>query len=206
MQRDPNSSPCSVIRKTALSWPARRRWAGGLMRRSHLCIGLFALLLVGSLAIADEWFDLDDESYEVELHDYADPWDTDYEADPWSFGAEDSDEDRPDRFRLYDDVGRRTGRVERNPILEDTYSVYDERGRRTGRVERNPILDDDYSVYDDRGRRVREIRRNPAMDDQYDIYDQRGVRIGRIHENPLIDGHYDVYDQRGRRIGRVESD
>ncbi|UCC15252.1 MAG: hypothetical protein JSW21_04760 [Gammaproteobacteria bacterium] len=141
------------------------------MRRGHLSTALFALLLVGSLAIADDWFGLDVESYEFQLDDYADPWDTEYEASPWSLDNADGEEDRPDRFQLYDDVGRRHGRVERNPILEDTYSVYDERGRRTGRVERNPILDEDFSVYDDRGRRIREIRKNPIMDGQYEVYD-----------------------------------
>jgi sporulation protein YlmC with PRC-barrel domain len=165
------------------------------------------LALIGSFAVAEDWLDPDPADPGPFEETYSDPWDTDYEADPWALGDEDPhEESRPDRFRVYDDRGHRTGRVERNPIRDDAYNLYDDRGRRTGRVERNPILEEDYTVYDDRGRRVREIRKNPITDGDYDVFDDRGRRVGRIRENPILDGQYDLYDDRGRRIGRVESD
>ena len=169
---------------------------------------LVAVLMAVSLAgLADD--DRDDwETREDPLSEdrYSDPWATEYE-NPFSDPGPDADnEDRPDRFRVYDRRNRRTGRAERDPIGEDRYTLYEDRGRRTGRVEENPILDDSYSVYDRKGRRVKEIRRSPFLDGHYDIYDESGRRIGRIAESPIVEGQYDIYDEKGRRIGRVEGD
>ena len=176
----------------------RRRWA----RMTFICMAFIA-----SLALAEDWLGEREEDADPFGDVYSDPWDTDYEADPWSLHEEERQENSsPERFRIYDDRGRSTGRAERNSLSDDTFDLYDDRGRRTGRVERDALSEDDFNVYDDRGRRVREIRRNPILDDQYDVYDETGRRTGRIRKNPVIDGQYDLYDEQGRRIGRVDTD
>ena len=142
------------------------------------------MAFIASLALAEDWLGEREEDADPFGDVYSDPWDTDYEADPWSLHEEERQENSsPERFRIYDD-----------------------RGRSTGRAERNSLSDDTFDLYDDRGRRVREIRRNPILDDQYDVYDETGRRTGRIRKNPVIDGQYDLYDEQGRRIGRVDTD
>lgn len=165
------------------------------------------LVLAGSLALADDWFGTGNESDEAADEAYSDPWTTDYDDDPWRLLDEDAaGRHTPERFELYDDRGRRTGKAETNPFLDDGYTLYDDGGRRTGRVVQNPFIEDDFSIYDERGRRVREIRKNRFLDGEYDIYDDRGRRVGTIRKNSFLEDQYDIYDDRGRRIGRAEGD
>jgi hypothetical protein len=112
----------------------------------------------------------------------------------------------PDRLRLYDERGHRTGRVERQDGFGGTMNLYDEKGTRTGRVRHNPVFEEEYDVYDDRGRRVQRVRKHPAFDDRYDIFDTQGRRVGSVRAHPWIEERYDIYDDRGRRIGRADAE
>lgn len=177
------------------------------MEIKRLLPALSTLLLSGTLVLADDWLVGDPDGEDSIVETWSDPWLTESDSDPFGLTDPTGEADEtPDRFRLYNERGRQTGRAERNRLSEDGYTLYDDRGRRTGRVDEDALREGDFSVYDDRGRRVREIRRNPLVDDQYDVYDDRGRRIGRIRENPIIDGSYDIYDERGRRVGRAEGD
>lgn len=168
------------------------------------------LVLSGSLALADDWFDAEGagvDPADTEDSSYSDPWVTEDDNDPERHNhADGTSDNEPDRLQIYDEQGRQTGRADRNPFLDDGYTLYDDRGRRTGRAEKNAFLEDRYNVYDERGRRVREVRKNSFLDNQYDIYDERGRRLGKIRKNSFIEGQYDIYDERGRRIGRIEGD
>lgn len=184
-----------------------RHIAGHRLESMLSAAALVGVLMAASVTgIADD--DWDDRGVlEEPLADetYSDPWGTEYD-DPFAEQESEAGEDAPDRFRLYDSRGQRTGRVERDPLGRGSYTLYDQRGGRTGRVREDPVLDDSYSVYDERGRRVRDIRKSPFLDGRYDVYDTSGRRIGRIEESPIIEGQYDIYDEKGRRTGRVEGD
>ena len=172
------------------------------MSRTPAKLALLAAALVSLVALGQDWPDANTDS-DDDPWGYHDPVDT----GPSSWFAEDDEDDAaPERLRIYNEVGRRTGRAQRNPVLEGNYDLYDEHGRRTGRVEANPVRDGQYDVYDEHGRRVQEIRKTPWRDDQYEVYDERGRRIGRIEENPVIEGQYDIYDERGRRTGKAKSE
>ena len=134
-------------------------------------------------------------------------WGSEREAD--GLAAEESDpvdDPPPGRLSLYDERGRRTGRVERHPLSPDTLDLYDERGARTGRIEQHPLFEDELEVFDRQGRRVQTIKKHPLFEDRYEIYDARGRRTGSVREHPLIEGRYEIYDAQGRRTGRAEED
>lgn len=196
----------SAVRRAANA-PSMTR-AGKMWYRSTLRDGI-VLLIAGLAAALSLTVLADDErgtwSEPPAEEAYSDPWSTEYE-DPFANPGEETDESGPDRLRIYDDLGRRTGRVEKDPIVEGSYNLYDRLGRRTGRVDEGLFRDDSFTVYDEKGRRVRDIRKNPSLDDHYDVFDTGGRRIGRIRESSVIEGQYDIFDEKGRRIGRVESD
>ena len=174
------------------------------MFRTPATLAVLAATLVSLVALAQDWPDADTDS-DDDPWGYHDPVDT----GPSSWFAEDGEDEEdaaPERLRIYDDLGRNTGRAQRNPVLEQNYDLYDEYGRRTGRVDANPVVKGQYDVYDDRGRRVQQIRKTPWLDNQYDVYDDRGRRVGKIKENPLIKGQYDIYDELGRKTGKAKSE
>jgi hypothetical protein len=72
---------------------------------------------------------------------YSDPWATQYE-NPFADSGEQNHRAAPVRLRLYDDFGRRTGRVGKEPTSEGSDDLYDRRGRRTGRFDESPLLDE----------------------------------------------------------------
>lgn len=128
-----------------------------------------------------------------------------FDCAPADEAQEDADT-LPERLRLYDDKGRRTGRLERDPVFEGRLGLYDEAGRRTGRVEEDPVFDGRYRIYDAQGRRDGHVEKDPVFEGRYRIYDSRGRKIGEVRPSGVFEGRYEIFDERGRRTGRVEEE
>ena len=116
----------------------KEKHRAGLRNRAAVTIAITATAL--SLGVlADDDRHLRDNPLPEDT--YSDPWATEYE-NPFADPDDENHDSAPGRLLLYDDLGRRIGRIEEDPIIEGIHDLSDRLGQRTGRIDNSPLVDE----------------------------------------------------------------